>query len=75
MNIEGNNFYKDISELEYGDCFMYSGAPHVKVDIGRLKFPDIDEFPNIVLCLATNKLNALRNGNRVQVIRAKLVIE
>ena len=74
MNIEGNNFHKDIAELEYGDCFIYSDAPHVKVDVCYVECPDIDEFPNVVLCLTTNKLNLLRNGTLVQVTQAKVVI-
>ena len=74
MNVESNNFYTDISKLEYGDCFMYNNTPYVKVDHGCLKYPNIADCPNIALCLDTDKLDPFHDGIFVQRISAKVVI-
>lgn len=77
MKIENSlNKYKTlISNVDVGECFIYNEQLHMKVSIGSIKYPSIEHYPNIVLNLETNALNALKDSVEVVRINAKIVIE
>ena len=64
-----------ISNIDVGECIMYKGDLHIKVDIGSIEYEKISEFPNIVLNLANNRINAIKDSVMVQRVDAKIVIE
>ena len=77
MKIEGisNCCSTRIDNVEVGECIMYKGALHMKVDIGSLDYEGISEYPNVVINLETNKLNSVIDSAVVQRVKAKIVVE
>ena len=63
-----------ISDIEVGECFMYKGEIHIKVNIGSIEYASISEFPNVVLNLENNNMNAIKDSVVVQRVDAKVVI-
>ena len=77
MEIEGilNCCSTRIDNVKVGECIMYKGALHMKVDIGSLDYEGIYEYPNVVINLETNKLNSVIDSAVVQRVKAKIVVE
>ena len=64
-----------ISDIKVGECFMYDDCLHTKVNLGSLEYNNIDEFPNVILNLENNKMNAVIDSVKVKRIDVKIVIE
>lgn len=77
MEIENRymNYEVLLDDVGIGECFLYRNELHMKVDIGSLKYSDISAFPNVVINLENNKLNAVRSGETVRTINSKIVIQ
>lgn len=61
-----------IENIKVGECFIYENHPHIKI-FNRFHYNE--EFPNNVLNLEDNSINAIRNGICVRKINAKIVIK
>ena len=74
MIIENNLNVKNIpiSRINVGECFIYNNRPHIKVDRGYICIKS--DFPNIIVDLETNRLNAVGNEVLVAPTNAKVVI-
>ena len=77
MKIEGilNCCSTRIDNVEVGECLMYKGELCMKVDIGSFDYPNISEYPNVIINLETNKLNSVIDSAVVQRVKAKIVVE
>ena len=64
-----------ISNIEDGECLMYNGELCMKVNIGSINCTDVKIYPNLIVNLETNKLNALVDSVVVKRVKAKVVVE
>lgn len=64
-----------VSELNIGDTFTYQGKLHVKIEPGSIIMQIKDRFPNLVLNLSENRLNALSDNAIVTLVKSKIVVE
>lgn len=64
-----------IESIGIGECIMYKGQLHMKVDMGSLEYGHISKYPNVVVNLETNTLNSLKDFVVVQRVNAKIVVE
>lgn len=78
MKIEYTNLFNDvdIADVEFGECFIYNGSLHMKVNVDGLARV-IDSpciFPNAVLNLENNALNSISDGVIVSKVEAKILV-
>ena len=75
MKIEYNDnfFITPIENVQIGECFLFNGKLHMKLnDDGYVEVNCY--YPNLILDLSNNKLNAVANGVIVNKINAKIVV-
>lgn len=77
MEIENNskNYNIPITNIELGECFIYNGMLHMRVDNGSMNYRDVNTYPCTILNLETNCLNATRDNVFVKRIKAKIIVE
>lgn len=71
MKIENNNLDILIKNVEVGECFIYKGELHMKIDRGCIN----TSYSNLVIDLHTNRLNAIADDAIVGRVNAKIVVE
>lgn len=72
MKIENNNLNILIKNVEVGECFMYKGELYMKIDRGYIEVNT--SYPNLVIDLHTNRLNAIADDAIVGRVNAKIVV-
>lgn len=72
MKIENNNLNILIKNVEVGECFMYKGELYMKIDRGCIEVNT--SYPNLVIDLHTNRLNAIADDAIVGRVNAKIVV-
>lgn len=80
MRIENisNLYNKKIRDVDIGECIMYQGELCMKINPGGLHSElshTMNTYPNLIINLEKNCLNALVNSSTVQKVNAKIVIE
>lgn len=77
MEIENNlkNYNIPITKIELGECFIYNGMLHMRVDNGSMNYRDVNTYPYTILNLETNCLNAVMASVSVKRIKAKIIVE
>ena len=64
-----------ISNIEVGECFLYEGTLHMRVDDGSVERKDINTYPYLILNLEKNRLNATKESVLVTRVKAKIIVE
>lgn len=77
MEIVNNSTDYDvaITAIDLGECFVYKECLHMKVSDGSIDREGAEDFPNVVINLETNRLNAIRDSVKVKRVKAKVVVE
>lgn len=73
MKIETNNLDILMKNVEVGECFIFKDKLHMKIDNGCIEVDT--KYPNLVIDLHTNKLNAIADDVIVGRANAKIVVE
>ena len=73
MKIENNNFNILMKNVEVGECFMFNNKLHMKIVGGCVEVDT--NYPNLVIDLHTNRLNAISDDVIVGRVNAKIVVE
>lgn len=74
MKIENNNLNNILMKnVEVGECFIFNNKLHMKIDRGCIEADT--NYPNLVIDLHTNRLNAIPDDAIVGRANAKIVVE
>lgn len=73
MKIENNNFNILMKNVEVGECFIFNNKLHMKIGRGCIEVDT--NYPNLVIDLHTNELNAIADEVIVGRTNAKIVVE
>lgn len=73
MKIENNNFNILMKNVEVGECFIFKDKLHMKIDRGGCIEVDT-KYPNLVIDLHANRLNAIADDAIVNKADAKIVV-
>lgn len=72
MKIENNSDVL-MKNIEVGECFIFKDKLHMKIDNGCIEVDT--NYPNLVINLHTNRLNAIADDVIVCRANAKIVVE
>ena len=62
-----------MKNVEVGECFMFNNKLHMKIVGGCVEVDT--NYPNLVIDLHTNRLNAISDDVIVGRVNAKIVVE
>ena len=68
----GNNSDVLMKNIEVGECFIFKDKLHMKIDNGCIEVDT--NYPNLVINLHTNRLNAIADDVIVNKVDAKIVV-
>lgn len=71
MKIENNSDVL-MKNIEVGECFIFKDKLHMKIDNGCIEVDT--NYPNLVINLHTNRLNAIADDVIVNKVDAKIVV-
>lgn len=71
MKIENNSDVL-MKNIEVGECFIFKDKLHMKIDNGCIEVDT--NYPNLVINLHTNRLNAIVDDVIVNKVDAKIVV-
>lgn len=72
MKIETNNLDILMKNVEVGECFIFKDKLHMKIGGGCIEVDT--KYPNLVIDLHTNRLNAIADDAIVNKVDAKIVV-
>lgn len=61
-----------MKNVEVGECFLYKGKLHMKIENGCIEVNTT--YPNLVIDLHTNRLNSIADDVVVDRANAKIVV-